>query len=313
MSFQFRLRKDGIVQTHWVLDRDGNETGIVTLMLNAPPVNTLTPPLVMGVTNTLKELKEDSKCLGVLFYSNCHKRAKTTKKPVFSPGFDLSIVGSKKNVGRTKEYLYSVSRFLVAIHTFDKPIIGLLIGQCIAGGAVLPCTFDYRILHADKDRTMMHFNEISIGVGISQIIFDSTCTAMTPDVASLIMQQSVALTPQECKKLAIVNELWQPKKEQNNNAMLTNEEIQKEMIEYGINVMQRKYFLSDKFKQDFAKNKTKINAASAARRFSRQKFIDFLRDENGLDKDLNKLLKGFHNDYSQRLIKSFMARSKSKL
>ena len=89
--FSYKIDQTGIVQTEWVLDSSNNETGIVKVILNSPPVNTLSMPLLDAATKVLTDLKSNPKCLGCIFLSSLHTRADTTKKPIFSPGFDLTV------------------------------------------------------------------------------------------------------------------------------------------------------------------------------------------------------------------------------
>lgn len=89
--FSYKVDQTGLVQTEWVLDESNNETGIVKVILNSPPVNTLSMPLMDAATKTLTDLRNNPKCLACVFLSSLHGRAKTTKKPIFSPGFDLTV------------------------------------------------------------------------------------------------------------------------------------------------------------------------------------------------------------------------------
>ena len=95
--FTYKVDQTGLVQTEWVLDESNNETGIVKLILNSPPVNTLSMPLMGAATKVLTDLRDNPKCLACIFLSNLHSRAKSTKKPIFSPGFDLTVFAKVKS------------------------------------------------------------------------------------------------------------------------------------------------------------------------------------------------------------------------
>ena len=205
--------------------------------------------------------------------------------------------------------MYKVTRFNLAVHLFGKPIIGVMFGQCIAGGAVLPCMFDYRIMDSNNKRTKMHFNESQIGVSISKFIFDCVTTAVSPNTAAMIMQSAVPMTPQTCLKLGLVDQLYDFEANYNgvvSQGNVTNQVIQNKIVEEAIKVIQTKYFVGSKA-SDWNKNVAKISAASNARKFGRKAQLDLLENDKLLNEDLDLCVQGFHNEHIQSVIKSFMS------
>jgi enoyl-CoA hydratase len=85
----------------------------------------------------------------------------TARGSSFSAGVDLKRVldGGPKY---TEEFLGAMDRAFAAVFRCPKPVVAALNGHAIAGGCVLACAADYRLMAQGKGR--MGVPELSVGV-----------------------------------------------------------------------------------------------------------------------------------------------------
>ena len=112
---------------------------IAVVVLKHGKVNAMDIELLESATATLKELAASNSVGAVVL---------TGTGTVFSAGVDL-----KRLIAETPAYL---DRFFPAIRklffeafTFPKPLVGAINGHALAGGCVLACSCDYRVLNRE--------------------------------------------------------------------------------------------------------------------------------------------------------------------
>ena len=117
-----------------------NDGPIAIVVLKHGKVNAMDLELLESLTETLNELAASNSVGAVVL---------TGTGTVFSAGVDL-----KRLIAETPGYL---ERFFPAIRklffeafTFPKPLVGAINGHALAGGCVLACSCDYRVLNRES-------------------------------------------------------------------------------------------------------------------------------------------------------------------
>ncbi len=148
-----------------MLDLEVNNR-VALLALTHGKVNAMDLELVRGLTEELERLDRDNKVDRLILAGNSR---------VFSAGVDL-----KRLIAEEMDYL---DLFLPALEKmfetalrFSKPMIAAVAGHAVAGGCVLACAADYRII---ADSAKVGVPELRVGVAF-------------PCVALEIMREAVA-------------------------------------------------------------------------------------------------------------------------
>eukprot|EP01084_Bolivina_argentea_P140027 246274_1 len=268
-----------LVEVEWT----GAKNDIAKIYLNNKPVNVLSLPLFNSLLSTLRELKSNQQCKGCILISKFG-----TTKNMFAAGFDLSLFGQNDR-DLSRRYLSKFVELSLCIHKLGKPIVCVINGKNYAGGAVLACLCDYRIL---KGSGFVAYTGAQFGLAISQFIFDAIERVGGSAVASFVFQTAIPIYARRCKEYNLVNEVIDCAKNDD-----------KTLVDRAIYILEKEYFNGD------------IEAAANARYLGRRKYIQFLENEKEIKKDIEFEVNGFHSDKVQKWIneRGFNRKRKSKL
>jgi enoyl-CoA hydratase len=126
-------------------DRDG----IAIAWLDKGPVNALDADFLHDIAFTLGEIDT----------SDCAALVLTGRGQTFSAGADLRAV-----LEGGRDYIYgsvgALTECFEALFTFRKPAIAAVNGHAIAGGCILACACDYRVMSAGT----IGVTELAVGV-----------------------------------------------------------------------------------------------------------------------------------------------------
>lgn len=130
-----------------------DKIGIVRLCKGV--TNALDLALVTKLTETLKELRQNSDVNGVVLTGSNEK--------FFSIGFDIPQLFelTKEDF---KVFYHSFNKLSIDLYTLPKPTIAAITGHAIAGACILALCCDYRFIA--QGRKLMGLNEIKLGVPV---------------------------------------------------------------------------------------------------------------------------------------------------
>ena len=135
------------------------ENGIAILTIKHGKANALDVELCDALANEFKELAEADARAAVI----------TGHDGIFSAGVDLVQV-SRGGSGYVREFLPMLHRLYDAVFFHPKPVVAAINGHAIAGGCVLACCADRRIMARGSGRTGI--TELLVGVPFPALAFE---------------------------------------------------------------------------------------------------------------------------------------------
>nr|CAB3240651.1 enoyl-CoA delta isomerase 1, mitochondrial-like [Phallusia mammillata] len=130
-----------------------SDTGIATVTLSEPPVNSLSGEFLTSISKTMKELSADSSVSGLLITSKFHGK-------VFSAGLNILEMYNKSD-SYLGEFWRSVQEWYIDTYNFPKPVVAAINGHAPAGGCAFALMCDYRVL---LDGKTIGLNETQLGI-----------------------------------------------------------------------------------------------------------------------------------------------------
>ncbi|MFP4039846.1 MAG: enoyl-CoA hydratase/isomerase family protein [Desulfosudaceae bacterium] len=141
------------------------------------------------------EIKTDARTMVV---TSSHEK-------IFSNGIDLNWLSQFINVGDTdkvKEFLYRQNDMFRRIVTFPLITIAAISGHAFAGGAILACAFDFRLMRSD--RGYFCFPEVDLGIPFLPGMLELLKSAIPLYKMNEMQYLGSRLTAEECRKHHIV-------------------------------------------------------------------------------------------------------------
>ena len=93
----------------------------------------------------------------------------TAEGPIFSAGVDL-MRASKGGVKYLRQFLPVLNKMFDAVFNFPKPVVAAVNGHAIAGGCVLACCADYRMMARGNGR--IGVTELLVGLPFPALAFE---------------------------------------------------------------------------------------------------------------------------------------------
>jgi enoyl-CoA hydratase len=144
-----------------------NENDIAVLTLRYGKANALDIEFCKALRREFKRLaKSDARAVII-----------TSEGKIFSAGVDLprAAEGGRKYL---RDLVLSLDEMYEEIFLFPKPVIAAINGHAIAGGCVLACCVDYRVLAKDAGR--MGVTELLVGVPFPPFAFEVLRATTSP-------------------------------------------------------------------------------------------------------------------------------------
>lgn len=174
------------------------EQGIATVTWNHPPVNTLTPELIVELEATLDVLAADSAVKVVVL---------TGAGRYFIAGADVRVLAAIPSAREGTDMALRGQAILNKIDAFQKPVIAAINGACLGGGLELALCCHIRLA---AEGARLGLPEINLGImpgfggtqRLSRLIGRSRAT-------ELILTGD-PLSAQEAKTLGLVSQVYPP-------------------------------------------------------------------------------------------------------
>lgn len=144
-----------------------NESGIAVLALRHGKANALDVEICKALRREFKRLaKSDVRAVVI-----------TSEGKIFSAGVDLprAAEGGRKYL---RDLVLALDEMYEEIFLFPKPVVAAVNGHAIAGGCVLACCADYRVLARDTGR--MGVTELLVGVPFPPFAFEVLRATTSP-------------------------------------------------------------------------------------------------------------------------------------
>ena len=160
-------------------------------------VNAFDPELMGGLIDQLAALEEADTSAVVL----------TGTGRVFSAGVDLrGLTGG--GPGYVKKLLPLLGGAFFKAFTFPKPVVAAVNGHAIAGGCVLTCACDYRIMADGGGR--IGTPELSVGVPFPSMALEILRLTVPAHRLQALIYRGLTCTPAEAVENGLVDEVAAP-------------------------------------------------------------------------------------------------------
>lgn len=128
----------------------------------------------------------------------------TGQGKMFSAGVDLPQM-IEAGVPYIREFLPALHRLYDTVFNFPKPVVAAINGHAIAGGCILACCADYRLMAKDGGR--MGVTEILVGVPFPPMAFEVMRSVTAPQYLAEAILTGATVTPDEAVASGWVNDL----------------------------------------------------------------------------------------------------------
>ncbi|MGH6788720.1 MAG: enoyl-CoA hydratase/isomerase family protein [Pseudolabrys sp.] len=171
--------------------------GIAVLALAHGKANTLDAEFCDAIALKFKEL-EKSDARGVVV---------TGQGRMFSAGVDLVRL-AHGGAAYVREFLPALHRLYEAVFFHSKPVIAAVNGHAIAGGAVLACCADRRIMAHEGGR--IGVTELQVGVPFPAMAFEAVRFAVPPRYLNEFILGAATYPSDEALRKGWVDEVVEP-------------------------------------------------------------------------------------------------------
>ncbi|MDP9191318.1 MAG: enoyl-CoA hydratase/isomerase family protein [Acidobacteriota bacterium] len=176
-----------------MIERTDND-GLTTLRLAHGKASALDIELVEGLARAIAEVTATDTRAVVL----------TGTGSIFSAGVDLFrlVEGGRDYADR---FVPALSRMLLELFAFPKPLIVAVNGHAIAGGCIFTLAGDYRLMSAGNGR--IGIPEMLVGVPFPPSVIEAVRFALPPQHLQMLMYTGRTFQPDEALRLGIIDEV----------------------------------------------------------------------------------------------------------
>lgn len=175
----------------------GDRDDIRVLTLSHGKASALDIELCGAVADRLEESRSAS----------CSAIVMTGRGAIFSAGVDLVrlVDGGPRYAA---SFLPALRRVLEAVFTFPKPLVAAVNGHAIAGGCVLACAADRRLMARGPGRIGMP--ELLVGVPFPSIVLEIVRFASDPRHLSHLVLGGATMTADDAAAHGLVDDVTEP-------------------------------------------------------------------------------------------------------
>ncbi len=133
----------------------------VIVQLQRGAANAINQKMVDELHQLLQDLEANKAIKGLIL---------TGKAPFFTAGVDLLEVYDY-DAAATRHFWGTFLKLAVAFIRFSKPVVNAITGHSPAGGCILACSCDYRVM-AEGKKFKIGLNEIAVGIAPRESILE---------------------------------------------------------------------------------------------------------------------------------------------
>ena len=164
-----------------------------TIQLGHGKVNALDVEFCTGLAEQLAELRD----------SDCRVIILTGQGKVFSAGVDLVRL-LDEDVAYLDAFLPALVKLFHDVFFFPKPIVAAVNGHAIAGGCILACACDYRIM---VNEGKIGVPELRVGVPLPNIAIETMRFVTSTKYFQPMIAGGISMAPESARAAGIVNEV----------------------------------------------------------------------------------------------------------
>jgi enoyl-CoA hydratase len=132
----------------------------------------------------------------------------TADGPIFSAGVDL-IRALDRGAVYFRDFLPALSKLYEAIFFFPKPVVAAINGHAIAGGCVLACLADRRLMARGVGR--IGVTELLVGLPFPSMAFEVMRFATAPRYLQEVILTAATYAPEAALERGLVDEIVDPR------------------------------------------------------------------------------------------------------
>lgn len=177
-----------------------DKSGVATLTLQRPPVNSLNLDLLREVSSSLTEV-EKARCRGLILTSNADT--------VFSAGLDILEVYKPKE-DRLKNFWKTLQDTWIKLYGFPYPTVAVINGHAPAGGCLLAISCEYRVM--SKNYTI-GLNETQLGLIAPKWFIASLRNVVGQRQSEMALTMGRLFKTDEALSIGLIDEVVENKEE----------------------------------------------------------------------------------------------------
>lgn len=128
----------------------------------------------------------------------------TGSRTVFSAGVDLFRV-ARDGRGYLRQFLPALSQAFRTVFEYPGPVVGAINGHAIAGGCVLACACDYRVMARSDGR--IGVPELYVGVPFPTVALEILRYAVSSSHVEEVVYSGHTFAPEDALPRGLVNEI----------------------------------------------------------------------------------------------------------
>jgi enoyl-CoA hydratase len=175
----------------------GDHDGVTILRMADGKANAMSMDFCELLTARLEKLNSSPTCAIVI----------TGNDRIFSAGVDLLLL-LDGGVPYIRKFLPALSTMLAAVFSFPKPVVAAINGHAIAGGCVLACAADKRLMGREAGR--IGVTELLVGVAFPAAAMEIMRCAVTPRYFEDVIFSGATYAPWEAAERGLVHEIVEP-------------------------------------------------------------------------------------------------------
>lgn len=176
-----------------------DKTGISTVTLQRPPVNSLNLELLTAIKTALTDL-EKNKSRGVIL---------TSALKTFSAGLDI-LEMYKPDPARAKQFWVTLQDVWIALYGSNFPTVAVINGPAPAGGCLLSMSCEYRIM---VPNSIIGLNETQLGIVAPSWFAATMENTIGKRQTELALTTGKLFTTEEAVAVGLVDEVAASKEE----------------------------------------------------------------------------------------------------
>lgn len=177
-----------------------DKTGIATLTMNRPPVNSQNVQLLLDLQTSISEI-ENNKSRGLILTS--------ASSNVFSAGLDIFEMYNT-DVERLRTVWTELQNVWIALYGTTLPTAAAINGHAPAGGCLLATACEYRVM---RPNFLIGLNEAQLGIIAPKWLMSGFASILPKRVAERALTQGRMFTTQEAFEAGLVDEIASSKEE----------------------------------------------------------------------------------------------------
>ena len=159
--------------------------------------NRFNPDFLNTFLTVLDEIEQETEARTLVVHS--------THEKIFSNGIDLEWlvpVIQKGDIPAAKDFFFLLNKLLLRLVTYPAVTIAAITGHAFAGGAIMACTFDFRLMRSD--RGFLCLPEVDLGIPFLPGMNAILAKAIPRYKLEEMQYTGCRLTAEECERHHII-------------------------------------------------------------------------------------------------------------